>query len=183
MRQARMLKYLVLALALCLAPAVARAAGFAGVEAMTATVMQRHQSSFSGIALRAKIQPPQLIPQVSLMPTIEYWRNSSQIETFGIEASRKDATLGVDARYDFKAGGFEPYLGAGFGIHFLSVAVDAPTLGLNDERDSLIKGGLTVLGGASFAISDRLANFVELKYHHVTDHEQLKLNFGLGWKL
>jgi opacity protein-like surface antigen len=161
----------------------ARAGMLTDVEGMTSTVMQKNQSSFSGIALRVRLQPPQLLKQISLMPTLEYWRAAATIEDFGIEAARKDATLGVDGRYDFDAGSFQPYLGAGFAIHFLSQEVDAPQLGLADESTSLMKGGLTFLGGASFLITERLGNFLEVKYHHVTDHEQLKINFGLGYRL
>jgi len=166
-----------------LAAPCARAGMLTDVEAMTSTVMQKDQTSFSGIGLRVKLHPPQLMKQISLMPTLEYWRAAAKISDFGIEAARKDATLGVDGRFDFDAGTFQPYLGAGFAIHFLSSELDAPTLGMNDESSSLMKGGLTLLGGASFLITERLGNFIELKYHYVTDHEQLKINFGLGYRL
>ena len=155
--------------------------GVSGVDVMTATVMQQHQSSFSGIALRMRIHPPQLIQQVSLMPTIEYWRNTSNVQPFNIESTRKDATLGADMRYDFgPASGFHPYVGAGFGLHFLSSKVNAPTLGLNDAKDSLIKGGVSALAGVTFGLSGRLNNLVELKYHHIPDHSQFKINWGLA---
>ena len=174
---------LPIALSLTALPAPARAGMMTEVEAMTSTVMQKDQSSFSGIALRVHLQPQRLIKQISLMPTLEYWRAKAKISDFGIEASRKDATLGVDGRYEFDAGSFQPYLGMGVAVHFLSQEVDAPQLGLSDESTSLMKGGLTFLGGASFLITEKLGNFVELKYHYVTDHEQLKINFGLGYRL
>jgi len=165
-----------------LAAPLARAGMMTGIEAMTSTVMQKDQSSFSGIALRVQLHPQRLIKQITLMPTLEYWRAAAKISDFGIEAARKDATLGVDGRWDFDAGSFQPYLGAGFAVHFLSQEVDAPTLGIADQSTSLMKGGLTVLGGASFLITEKLGNFLELKYHYVTDHEQLKINFGLGYR-
>ena len=47
----------------------------------------------------------------------------------------------------------------------------------------MIKGGLAALAGLSFGMSDRIDNFIELKYHHIPDYRQLKLNWGLSFKL
>ena len=149
-----------------------------GVDVMMSTVMQQNQSSFSGLGLRMRIQPPQLIPQVSLMPTIEYWRNRTTLDPFGIKTTRKDATLGMDAKYDFKLEGWNPYIGAGYSVHFLSAEVDAPAYGLNDANHSLTKGGLSLLGGVSFGLAGKLTNVIEVKYHHIPDQSQLKLNWG-----
>jgi hypothetical protein len=175
---------LVLSLVLAAFPALASATGsITAVEAMTATIFQQHQSSFSGIGLRVRLQPPQLVKEISLMPTLEYWRNTSNISSFGIEAVRKDATLGVDACYLFPGQTWKGYAGAGFALHFLSNEVDAPTLGLNDATDSLIKGGVAALGGVTFGLAGRLSNMIELKYHHIPDHSQLKINWGLSYAL
>jgi opacity protein-like surface antigen len=155
------------------------------IDAMTATIFQKNQSSFSGIALRAQIHPPQLIQQVSLMPTIEYWRNSGKISSGGLDLdyARKDATLGVDARFDIATTNFKPYLGVGFGLHFLSVDVDSPSLPANQGEDSLIKGGLAALAGVRFGLAGKLDNLIELKYHHIPDWGQFKINFGLSYNL
>src|SRR5262249_19738826 len=165
-------------------PAAALAAGaLTSVEGMTSTVFQHRQSSFSGIGLRVQVHPAQLIEGVTLMPTLEYWRNTSNISSFGIESTRRDAALGVDARYDFPRQGFRPYVGAGMALHFLSNRVDAPSLGLNDATDSMIKGGLTALGDVNFGIAGKLSNLIELKYHHVPKQSQLKINWGLSYGL
>jgi len=153
-----------------------------GIEAMMATVMQEDQSSFSGLALRVRLQPPQLLQQIEFMPTIEYWRNSNHVATYDVRTERKDATLGIDMRYNFEAGTFRPYLGAGWALHFLSSAIDAPGLGIPESHDSVAKGGLTALAGVSFPITERFENFLDLKYHHVTDYRQLKLNWGFTYR-
>src|SRR5436190_24373061 len=101
-------------------PVVTPAGTLTAVEAMTSTVLQEGQSSFSGLAIRARFQPPQLMKQIELMPTIEWWRNSNTIKTYNIATTRKDATLGVDGRWNFGGPTFKPYLGAGFALHFLS---------------------------------------------------------------
>ena len=176
------MRIFVLSLAAALALAAPASAGpVAGIEAMTSTIFQEHQSSFSGIAVRLRLTSSRLVEGIELLPTIEYWRNSSNIGAFGIDATRKDATIGVDGRYRFHVGNWEPYLGLGVGVHFLSAEVNAPQLGLNDASDSLVKGGLTVLGGLNFEITESVSNFLELKFHDVSDYRQLKFNWGLGY--
>ena len=152
-------------------------------EAMTATVMQEDQSSFSGLGVRVRIQPPRMMRQFEIMPTIEWWRNSSTLRPYDIHTTRKDATIGVDARWNFATGDFKPYIGAGWGLHFLSDEVNAASLGLPDQSYSVTKGGLNVLGGVSFALSSRFDNFIDLKYLHVTDYRQFKISFGIGYNL
>ena len=112
---------------------------------MNSTVMQQHQSSFSGLGARVRLRTTRIVEGFDLLPYVEYWRNSTRIEPFGITSTRKDATLGADVRYSFQREGWRPYLGAGFGLHFLSTEVDAPTLGLAHANDSVIKGGLSAL--------------------------------------
>lgn len=157
----------------------ASAAGIAGVDVMTSTVIQEKQSSFSGLGLRMRIASPLLIQGIELMPTVEYWRNANNVEPFGIRTTRKDATLGADIRYAFRRTGTRPYVGAGIALHFLSSSVDAPSLGLFDETDALVKGGISLLGGLAFPLTSRFENFLELKYHHVPDYRQIKINWGL----
>jgi len=161
----------------------ASAAGLTGIEAMTSTVMQEKQSSFSGIALRMRIQSSRLVQGLEIMPTVEYWRNTNTVDPFGIKTTRKDATLGADVRYKLSSVRMQPYFGVGYGLHFLASSVDAPSLGINDETHALVKGGLAVLGGLSFPLSGRIENFVELKYHHVPSYRQLKFNWGLSVNL
>jgi outer membrane protein W len=180
----RLLYVLSLAALLLFALALpAHATALVGIDGATATVMQEHQSSFSGLAMRLRFHPETLIRNVEIMPTIEYWRNSSDLSAFNIKSSRKDATLGVDARYVFFRDGWQPYVGVGFGLHFFSSSVDAPGLGLNNVTDSFVKGGVAGLAGITVPLTDRVHNFFELKYHHVTENRQLKLNWGISYNL
>jgi opacity protein-like surface antigen len=177
------LRLLGVSLLLSLSSTVAHSGTLAGIDGMSSTVMQEGQSSFSGLAARLRVHPAGLLQQVELLPTIEYWRSSNTIQPYGIETMRKDATLGIDARYTFQTSNLHPYVGMGFGIHFLSTRVNAPSLGLIDASDSVIKGGLAALGGVSFGLSERIDNFLELKYHHIPDYRQLKINWGLTYRL
>ena len=158
------------------APAPAPAATQKAVEVVMSTIFQQHQSSFSGLDLQMRVRMPQLIEGFSIAPTIEYWRNTSTLSDFGLEAMRKDATLAALLRYDFKREGWQPYFGAGLGLHFLSSHVNAPSLGLNDASESVTKGGVALLGGINFGLAGNLDNMLELEYHGIGEQSQLKLN-------
>ena len=173
---------LVAVLGAAFAPAVS-AMKLTAVDIMTSTVMQEKQSSLSGVALRARMTSPIFIQGIEFMPTVEYWRNANSLEPFGIRTTRKDATFGVDVRYSLRSTGTKPYLGAGYALHFLASSVDAPSLGLDGKSDALVKGGFGFLGGLSFPLTQKIENFLELKYHHVPSYRQLKFNWGLAINL
>ena len=177
------LRLLMVALLLAALPALVRAGILSGVDAMTSTVMQEGQSSFSGVALRTRLHSAQIVEGFELMPSVEYWRNGSTVQPFDIRTSRTDATFSLDGRFAFHGDAWKPYLGGGFGVHFLSTEVRAPALGLPHAEHSLIKGGFAALAGASFPLAKRLDNFLELKYHHIPSYSQLKINWGLAWQL
>ncbi len=176
-------RFCFVTLLLLVSAVLARAQALSGVDVMSSTVMQQHQSSFSGLSARVRLRSARIVEDFDLLPYVEYWRNSTRVEPFGITSTRKDATLGADARYSFRREGWRPYVGAGLGVHFLSTEVDAPSLGLNHATDSVIKGGLSALTGITFPLSKRLDNFMELKYHHLPGYSQLKINLGIAWRL
>lgn len=180
---ASLLRFTLLLLLLLLLPAIVRAGGItvAGIDGVSSTVLQHHQSSFSGLAIRARIHSERLLSGIAFMPTVEWWRSSNNVQPFNIETTRKDATFSFDTRYEFRKEGVKPYLGAGFGLHFLSSRVNAPTLGLVNASSSLIKGGLSAMGGMSFGLTGKLDNFLELKYHHIPEYSQVKINWGLAY--
>lgn len=157
--------------------------GIVGLDAMTATVFQQGQSSFSGVAVRARLRSPALLPAIEIMPTFEYWQNSSRIDAFGIETLRRDATLGADARWVFKNPTWQPYAGAGFALHFLDDEVRASRLGVPHATHALVKGGFEALGGVQFGMGTRLGSFLELKFLNVTQYRQVKFATGLTWNL
>ena len=174
--------FLALTLTATLASA-AHAAEVLGIDGMTATVIQQHQSSFSGLGLRARVHSAQLIPNIEILPYLEWWKNTSTVQPFDVKASRADATIGADARFVGEWRGLHPYAGVGLGLHFIHNEVEAPSLGLAHGEDSLIKGGPSLLGGTTFALGGRLENFLEVKYHYVPNYSQLKINMGLAYNI
>jgi hypothetical protein len=180
------LRFCFVTFLLLVSAALARAQVFSSADVMTSTVMQQHQSSFSGLSARVGLRSTRIIAGFDLLPYVEYWRNSARIEVpnYTITSTRKDATLGADTRYTFQREGWRPYLGAGLGIHFLSTEVDAPALlPLDHATSSVIKGGLSALVGITFPLTAHLDNFTELKYHHIPGYSQLKINMGIAWRL
>jgi len=167
---------------LALAPPVS-AMKLTAVDIMTSTIKQEKQSSFSGLAARARMTSPIFISGIEFMPTVEYWRSANTVDAFGIRTARKDATMVLDVRYAFKSSGTRPYLGAGWGLHFLSASVDAPTLGINDASRAVTKGGFDFMGGLAFPLTEKIENFLELKYHHVPDYKQVKFSWGVSINL
>ena len=177
-----LLRLCVVTFLLALSAVLARAGTFGGVDFMTATVMQKHQSSFSGLSLRARLTSAQIVEGFELQPFVAYWRTRTTVDPPNVTVSRKDATLGAGIVYHFHHTGWQPYVGGGLGVHFLSNKVNAPQLGLDDESDSVIRGGLYALGGVAVPLSDHVRNFLELEYHHLPDVSQLKLNMGITWR-
>lgn len=173
--------FVSLALLPCSAHAAAQALD--GIEVMTATVFEKGQSSFAGVGLRARLKSSVLSTDVDVLPWIEYWRNATRVDDFDLKATRRDATLGCDVRWNFKAGNYRPFLGAGFGLHFLSSELDAPTLGVNDANESVTKGALGISGGLRLGEGERFSEFVEVRYHAVPRAGQVKLNLGVSWNL
>ena len=167
---------------LALAPPV-QAMKLTAMDIMTSTIKQEKQSSFSGLAARARMTSPIFIQGIEFMPTLEYWRSANTVDPFGIRTARKDVTMVLDVRYAFKSSGTRPYLGLGYGIHLLSASVDAPSLGVNDASHALTKGGFDVLGGLAFPLTQKIENFLELKYHNVPDYRQFKFSWGVSINL
>ena len=163
-------------------PHAARASAITGLEVMTSTVFQQNQSSFSGIAARMRMKSVLLIPEIDFLPTIEYWRNHTSVESFGLESTRRDATMGVSARYTFRHEGWSPYGGVGFGVHFISNEVNAPQLGLVNQEHSVILGSPSLLGGVAFPIQSSVGSFIDVQYHVLSGQDQMKINWGLGFK-
>ena len=182
MRRIPLLLLAALAASSAMTAAPARAAGgLTGIDAMMATVFQEGQSSFSGLGMRFRISDSRLTDNIDFLPTVEYWRNSSKLDAFGLSAVRRDGTIGADVRWLFPGDAWRFYAGTGISAHFISTEVDAPQFGLNEANDSLTKGGMTLLGGVWFGSRSSLGNFIEAKAHLVGGYRQIKINFGLSW--
>ena len=155
--------------------------GVSGLDLMTSTVFQEGQSSFSGIAMRLRLRSGVLLPSVEIMPAVEYWQNVSRVTSYDIKTTRSNATLGCQVRWKMEREHWQPYFGGGMAVHFLSDKVSSPQLAEANQHNSTVRGGSSLHAGASFPMTERLTNYVELQHHGVSHFRQLKLNTGLGW--
>jgi opacity protein-like surface antigen len=162
-------------------PATPAHAGVSGLDVMTSTVFQEGQSSFSGLALRLRLRSGALLPNVEIMPAVEYWQNVSRLTVYELKTTRRDATLGCQVRWIMEREHWRPYLGGGLAVHFLSDKVSSPQISEANQSNSTVRGGYSLTGGVSFPITQKLSNFVELQHHGVSRFRQLKFNTGLGW--
>lgn len=160
-------------------PAIAAAGSIRAVEATLNTVFQKDQTSFSGVGLRIHVAGPSSVPGMSCVPTLQYWANRNNISAFGIQSQRSDATMAVEARYTFMKTSLQPYLGTGYGIHFMTDEVSTPATGTQSQ--SLSKGALSVLGGISVPLAGNLHNDFGMQYDFAGDRAQFLLNWGFRY--
>lgn len=175
----RVVSWILLGAALLTLPATAQAMRFTGVDGMMQTVKAEGQTGVAGMALRTRIESDDLPVGLSLMPVLEYWRNSDRIKDFGVRATQSDVTVGMGARYDFGGSTVQPYAGGGLGVHFIKQEFQATGLGL-DQRQDHTRLGPDFFLGLQLAPAGWLQSFIEAKYAFVADYNQFKLNWGFG---
>jgi len=176
---------LLFATGLLLVPASAFSQSFHinGIDAMTQSVKQEGQSFITGLAVRTRLSSDDLPVGLTLMPTLEYWRDTDQLKDFNVRATQKDLTLGLDGRFDFSAGTWRPYAGAGLAAHFVNTKFEAPDIGVQQQEEGHTKIGPEVIAGLQLAPISWLQSFFELKYDYVPPFRQFKLNWGFGVNL
>ena len=150
-----------------------------GFDFYSSTVFQEGQTSFSGLGLRGRVQHSRLVNQVDLLPAVEYWQTN--VSALGFRTTRRDAMLDALARWTFPTShAYQPYLGAGLGVHFLHNAVESPDVQLDTD---VVRGAVSALAGLAFGTDQRFGNFVELEFHNLTGERQLKFNVGMSWNM
>ena len=178
----RGLSFFLLAVGLLILPTAARSQSFhvSGLDGMMQTIKQQGQSAFSGLGMRARITSDDLPMHLTLMPTLEYWRNSANLKDFDIEAAQKDLAVGLDGRYEMEFGTWRPYAGAGLEAHFINSQFSAPQIGVPAASEDHTKLAPNLLAGLQLAPLGPIQSFLEAKYAFVSDFQQFKLNWGLG---
>ncbi len=131
-----------------------------------------------------------LAPDVRLSSHLGYWSKSEN--DFGAEASLRDISVGARARYMFHVTSpkFQPYAGAGLGLHFFHTKVQTPDMDLGGgfiipgftAEDSATKVGLDLGGGVVTPLSPKTDLLVDFWYT-VADIDQLSMKAGLSFQL
>lgn len=118
---------------------------------------------------------------IRLAPHLGYWSKSQSFG--GAETSVHDISFGTRGEYMFHVSSpkFQPYAGAGLGLHFLSAKVSVP--GFVDAKDSSTKLGLDMGGGFITPLSPKTDLSVDLWYGVVQDFSQVSLKVGVSFDL
>lgn len=150
--------------------------GFKGIGATIGFVDPENVSS--AVDLGFHVDAGTIVHNVHLIPSIGYWNVGTDVGTY--HADVKDFSVAADVNVDFplQGGRLTPYLGGGLGLNFLSFDSNAPG-GFSSNETKL---GLNVLGGMRNDVMPNLAVFGELRYHFVSDANQLKILGGFTYK-
>jgi len=122
-----------------------------------------------------------LSPDIRLAPRVDYWSKSQSFG--GSETSVHDISLGTRGEYMFHVSSpkFQPYAGAGLGVHFLNAKVTVP--GFPDATASSTKLGLDMGGGFITPLSPKTDLSVDLWYGIVQDFSQVSFKVGVSFDL
>jgi len=116
----------------------------------------------------------EIIPQLALVPSIDYAKKSQDVGTVEVDISA--ISINGDVRYYIPTGGNVDVFAEG-GLAWVRSKADAGQFG--DQTESEI--GLNLGGGAEIALSDNLVGTAMLIY--VTEGEQLKIMGGVTFML
>ena len=133
-----------------------------------------------------------IAPQFGLTTHLDYWSKSEDIG-FGAEASVTDISFITRSRYLFAVDSpkFQPFVGAGLGLHFVSAEVSIPDMDLGGGvivpgmtvEDSSTELGFDLGAGFSTPISPKADLSGELWYSLVDQFDQVALKLGVAFKL
>jgi len=119
-----------------------------------------------------------------------YWNDTE--ESFGAEAGVRDLSFGGPARYMFHMDSpkFQPYAGAGLGLHFYRASVSIPDMDLGggviipgeEMSDTSTKLGMDLNGGFNVPMSAKTDFTTDLTYT-LSDIDQFSLKAGVSFKV
>ena len=131
-------------------------------------------------------------PKFRLSTHLDYW-SKSEDAGFGAEASVHDIAFMTRGRYMFPVDSpkFQPFVGAGVGLHFLKASVSIPDIDLGGGvivpgmtvEDSSTELGIDFGGGASMPVSPKTDLSGEFWYSMVDQFDQVALKLGVSFKL
>jgi hypothetical protein len=123
----------------------------------------------------------QLVPNVHVVPSVEYWSVGSNVGTINTDYS--DLAIKLDANVDFPLQDqrLVPYLGGGLGLHRIKAETNQFLVRPGDLNDSRTKLGFTIQGGMRNDFTPNLSLFGELGYAFVENANQLRLLGGFTY--
>lgn len=123
-----------------------------------------------------------LAPNIHLVSHLDRWSKSENL-ALGGEASVRDVALSMRGKYmiPVSSARWQPFAGAGLGMHFLKAAVEVP--GFAPVEDSSTKLGVDLGGGFATPLSPKANLQAEMWYGIVDGFSQLSVKAGMAFKL
>lgn len=123
-----------------------------------------------------------LAPNLHLVSHLDYWSKSEGSPATG-EATLRDITLSLRGKYSFPVSSprFQPFAGAGVGMHFLKAGFEMSGFPAVDDAET--RFGIDVGGGFSAPLSPKADLQAEMWYGIVEDFNQLSVKAGMAFKL
>jgi opacity protein-like surface antigen len=121
-------------------------------------------------------------PDIRLQPHLGYWSKSE--EAFGSKATISDISFSTRGLYMFHTTSpkFQPYAGAGLGMHFVhaKVSTTAPAMEASDNSTKL---GLDMGGGFTTPLGQKTDFTLDLWYTALSDVGHMSLKAGVSFDL
>lgn len=129
------------------------------------------------VALGVHVDAGTIVRNVHVTPYFEYWNVGVNVQGYSVD--RSDLTTALDVNADFPMSGsrITPYLGGGFGAHFLNES--AASVGGPSESDTQF--GFNMQGGVRNQVMPNISLFGEVRYAFISDASQLKIMGGFTY--
>ncbi len=118
---------------------------------------------------------------IRLAPHMNYWSKTEEFA--GDETSVRDISLGARGQYMFHSSPkFQPYMGAGLGMHFVRAKVSSvsPAMSVSDNSTKL---GLDLGGGFVTPLSQKTDFCLDMWYTACSDVGHISLKAGISFDL
>jgi opacity protein-like surface antigen len=189
-RTMKKLYLLVVVVVLCSAVGFAQGLGLKGVGGSVGytSVSANGGSStesLGGFALSAHADLGEITPGFQLVPELQYWSVSKDINSYSWKFS--DFAINANVRYNIQMeGGIKPYAGAGLGLNFWSSTIDMPAISYGGysiaNSGSLSSSGsrlgINIMAGANYAMGS-MTIVPEVRYVLASDINHFVFKVGV----
>lgn len=150
-------------------------------------VSQGFESSQSGFGLNARADLGDLTTNLRLVPEVNFWSVSEEFG-FGDESfswTWRDVAINANVQYVFDLEGtFQPFLGGGLGLHFITLSMTDSFMGETfSATGSTTEIGVNLIGGALLNLDGPVSPYGEFRYVLVSGINHLMIQAGIMYAL
>jgi opacity protein-like surface antigen len=142
--------------------------------------------TLGGFAISGHAYLGEITSGIGFYPEVLYWHTSKDFGA-GLTWSVNDFVINANAHYNIKVRGkVSPYVGAGLGLNFLRTSIQVIDQRRHTTREvtgSETRLGVSLLGGADYAMNSRLRIGGELRYVLASDYNHLLIQATFTYAL